>query len=139
MKKPDLGEADLRESTAVGQHLMEREKDLSSIRLRGNLSLEEAQVFHAMVERSLETYGRAYVLVDASEAGLISATTRRWIARWNQEHLVSGVAIYGGSLVARTLLTLLLNAIMLMGRQNFPAVFVRTEADARAWLTAQRR
>lgn len=118
---------------------MEREKDLNTIKLRGNLSLDEAQVFHAMVERSLETYGTAYVLVDASQAGLISAATRRWIAQWNQEHQVSGVAIYGGSLVARTLLTLLLNAIVLMGRQNFPAVFLRTEADARAWLAALRR
>jgi hypothetical protein len=122
----------------LGQHVTARERDLVSIRLRGPLSLEEAQGFHAAVARTLARYGTAFVLVDSSQGGSLSPETRRWIAEWNKSHKVTGVAIFGSSLVVRALLTLVLNAIALMRREAVPSVFVKNEAQARAWLAALR-
>lgn len=122
--------------TRLGQHVVWHERDVCGIRLQGPLSLAEAQAFHAGVEQTLRRYGTAYVLVDSRHAGELAAPTRRWIAEWNKRHEVSGVAIYGDSLIGRTLLTLVLQAIGLLRRQPVPYVFAKTEAEARAWLTA---
>lgn len=80
-------------------------------------------------------YGAAYVLVDSSRAGPLSPETRRWIAEWNKAHRISGVAIYGSSLVMRALFTLVLQAISLLRRQPVPYSFLKTEGEAREWLT----
>lgn len=123
----------------LGPHVVSRERDLHLIKLRGVLSQEEAEAFHHGVAETLVRYGSAYVLVDASQAASISPQTRRWIAEWNKGHQVSGVAIYGSSLVVRTVLTLVLNAIALLRSQAVPSVFVKTEAEGRAWIAGQRR
>lgn len=120
----------------VGLHTIARERDLNIIRLRGPLNLDEAKVFHVMVEGSLRQYGSAYVMVDATESMSLAPEARRWIAAWNQQHHVNGAAIYGSGAIMRTLLTLLLNAISLLRRQSVPSVFVKSESDARAWLAA---
>lgn len=132
----DLQVTDLQPPRQVGLHTISRERDLNIITLRGPLSLEEAKVYHAMVEASLAQYCSAYVMVELTEGVSLGPETRRWIADWNQRHQVNGVAIYGGSLVMRAMLTLLLNAIALLRRQRVPSVFVKTESDARAWLAA---
>jgi hypothetical protein len=125
--------------TALGLHEVSRERDLHLIRLRGALSEDEAAAFHSGVARTIARYGSAYVLVDSCQAGSISPQTRRWIAEWNQTHPVGGVAIFGSSLVVRAVLTLVLNAIALLRRQAVPSVFVKTEAEARAWIASLRR
>lgn len=130
---------DLQPPTQVGLHTITRERDLNIIKLRGPLSIDEAKVYHAMVEGSLQRYGSAYVMVDSTDGVSLAPATRRWIAEWNQQHRVNGVAIYGGGVVMRTLLTLLLNAISLLRSQRVPSVFVKTEADARTWLAALTR
>lgn len=135
-RAPATAEAPSEGPTLLGQHVVSRERDLCVIKLQGSLSLAEAQAFHAGVEQLLRRYGTAYVLVDSRHAGEIAAPTRRWIAEWNRRHEVSGVAIYGDSLIVRTLLTLALQAIALLRRKPVPYVFVKTEAEARAWLTA---
>lgn len=123
----------------LGLHVVSRERDLHLIRLRGALGQDEAEAFHEGVARTIARYGSAYVLVDSSEAGSIAPQTRRWIAEWNKAHPVGGVAIFGSSLVVRTVLTLVLNAIALLRSQAVPSVFVKTEAEARTWLASLRR
>lgn len=120
--------------TLLGLHVISREGDLHFIRINGPLRLEDAQHFHGAVAESRRRYGSVYVLVDSSGAGAITPETRRWIAEWNKTHHVNGVAIFGSSLVVRTLLTLVLHAIALLRSQAVPSVFVKDEAAARAWL-----
>lgn len=121
-----------------GRHVITSEGDIQSIKLRGTLSIDDASAFHAVLEESVRRHGTAYVLADASQGVSVPPETRRWIAEWNQSHHVSGVAIYGSSLVARTLLTLVLQAIAFLRRNPVPSVFVKTEAEARAWIAEQR-
>lgn len=125
--------------TALGPHWVSRERDLHLIKLHGALSQEEAETFHGCVAQTLARYGSAYVLVDSSQAGSILPQTRRWIAEWNTAHQVSGVAIYGSSLVVRTVLTLVLNASALLRSQAVPSAFLQTETEARAWIATLRR
>lgn len=125
--------------TELGLHVVSRDRDLHLIRLKGVLSQDEAEAFHNGVAQTLARYGSAYVLVDSSQAGSISPQTRRWIAEWNKAHQVGGVAIFGSSLVIRTVLTLVLNAIALLRSQAVPSTFVKTESEGRAWLASLRR
>ena len=125
--------------TELGAHSVSREGDLHLIKMEGGLSQEEAETFHKGVARTLARYGSAYVLVDSRRASSIAPLTRRWIAEWNKSHQVSGVAIYGSSLVVRTVLTLVLNAIALLRSQAVPSAFLKTETEARAWIAGLRR
>lgn len=132
-------EAEQEAPRALGLHVVSRERDLHLIRLKGALSQDEAEAFHRGMAQTLARYGSAYVLVDSSQAGSISPQTRRWIAEWNTSHQVGGVAVFGSSLVVRTVITLVLNAIALLRRQAVPSVFVKTEAEARTWIASLRR
>ncbi len=123
----------------LGLHTVSQDGDVVCIALQGPLGLAEAQSFHGQVADTLASRGHAYVLVDCSQGGALSAETRRWIAQWNQQHRIDGVAIFGASLFMRTMLTLVINAIALLGQRPVPAAFVKTEAEARAWLDALRR
>lgn len=125
-------------SRQLGLHTVKQDGDLLFIILRGPLALAEAQVLHGLLADTLQRWGHAYVLVDSSRGDALSADTRRWIAEWNQRHRVDGVAIFGANLFMRTMLSLVLNAIGLLGKRRVPAHFVKNEAEARAWLASLR-
>ena len=122
----------------LGLHTVTQDGDLLFIILRGPLELGEAQTFHGLVADALRQYGHAYVLADCSRGDSLSAETRRWIADWNRRHRIDGVAIFGANLFMRTMVTLVLNAIRLIGQRGVPAVLTKTEAEARAWLLSLR-
>lgn len=126
------------QSRALGAHRVRQEGELVAIVLHGPLSLSEAQTFHGLVAEVLKQHGHAYVLADCQAGGALTAETRRWIAEWNRHHRVDGVALYGANLFVRTMISLVLNAISLLGSRAVPARFAKDEGEARAWLASLR-
>ena len=89
---------------------------------------------------TLAAAGRCFLVADLSGMAGLDPVARRRIAEWSrgEDDKVDAVAVHGCSFAMRTLITLTLNAIKLLGRQRSETVFVRDEAAALRWLDAQR-
>ena len=76
--------------------------------------------------------------VDAAKGLTVTPECRRIMAeRSTKDALPLPTAVVGGSLLVRTVFSLLVNAIRLLGKQDIPIGFFRDPAEAMAWLEAQ--
>jgi hypothetical protein len=84
--------------------------------------------------------GRVFLLAQVSgEMGTVSPESRRWIAEWGKRHHIDGLALSGGSAVGRALTLLIVTAVNLLRKAPTALTFVQSEAEARAWVAAQRQ
>lgn len=101
---------------------------------------EQVMVIHGYFDRVLAEHGRLFVINDMRRTGIPPADARRWMAEWARTHVVTGIANFGASLPIRMLQSLLLHAAALIGsRPEIPTVNLGDEAEAFAWVAAQRR
>jgi len=126
------------DSQAIGTHTLVVEEDLVFLTQHGDYKLGDAQQVNAEVEAVLARLGRVFVLVDQRAAGTTPPDARRCLAEWNKKHKASGAAIFGGSAAARAAATLVLTAVRVFRPDSTPTIFTTTEAEARAWIAAQR-
>jgi hypothetical protein len=125
----------------IGRHSAAADGDLVTLRMRGRLSVEELRRSLRVVEQSLEEQGRVFVLVDHSEIGETGPEIRRELAEWARARRLSGIAVCGASLGLRAVSGLLVRGIALLyDRPDLieRVAFVRTEAEARAFLAERR-
>ena len=124
---------------AIGPHRMGEDGDIGIIMVQGVL---EAEHLSMMQPRSVAMYRRhGYVLtvIDARNATAMTPEARRVGAELNRKTpMVSASAIYGASLLTRTLATLLWRAVALLPPGHAELTFCKTEAEARAWLDLRR-
>lgn len=114
------------------------EQDTLLVAPVGDYSLAQAQQVHAELERMLKQHARIYLLVDQSRAGHIRPETRRFVSAWHRAHKLSGIALFGGSLLTRAAATLLISVVSRFQSEAVPTMFTKTEGEARSWLAAQR-
>jgi hypothetical protein len=123
----------------VGRHRVVCEPDLYVVAFIGELTDKDIRQFHELNLRYHHQHGYLMYLADASQVGHITAENRRLAAQLSRQYESRGVtAIFGASLLARTLATLLLKAISLSQGSTSEFAFFKSEAAARAWLDAQR-
>ena len=108
--------------------------------LGGALTLADIDELQLAVRATLAAAGRCFLVADLSGMAGLDPVARRRIAEWSrgEDDKVDAVAVHGCSFAMRTLITLTLNAIKLLGRQRSETVFVRDEAAALRWIDAQR-
>lgn len=123
----------------VGAHQLVFEQDLVLVRVRGDYNLPDAQQVGDELAALMGRQGRVYILVDLTQAGTIPPESRRFLAEWNKQYTLGGVANFGGGAAIRLLSTLLMNAYRLIRPEGAPLVYVGSEAEARAWVAAQRQ
>ncbi len=123
----------------MGPHRARRIGDVIEMEVHGLVTLEHAVLLHDLMAEVLHETGRCFVLSDLADATTVTADARRYIAEWNRTHRASGIASYNLRFATRTMATLLAQAIRLLGGEDTPLVFVREEAEARAWIAARRR
>ncbi|MDC0667826.1 hypothetical protein [Nannocystis radixulma] len=124
-------------TTTSGEYQLTREGDLAHLKLRGLFDLEVATAVHELLAQLHHELGRSYVLCDLTQFTGIPADARRQVGEWNKTHKVSGGAIYGANFAMRTLATLVLQAVRLVGNK-VDIEFVPDEATARRWIEAHR-
>jgi hypothetical protein len=105
--------------------------------LSGDLEIDELHAYIKLTEQISKAHGSFYIADDLSHFGTASPAVRRMVASWLARAPCRGVVLYGGSLAARTLVTLMLGALKLTGTLKFPATLVRNEEEARSWLRSQ--
>ena len=86
-----------------------------------------------------EQHGLAFLILDASDLTGMSLEVRRENAAWHRSHkLTAPSVVYGASLLVRTLFTLIVSGIRLLGRHEREISFVANEADAIRWIDERR-
>ncbi|MFO0573020.1 MAG: STAS/SEC14 domain-containing protein [Polyangia bacterium] len=125
-------------SQMVGKHTMTIEEDIVFLTMDGDMDLENAQTFHEQIEKVLTRLKRVFVLVDMTRARNTTPDARRFVAEWNRKHRASGAAIFGGSVTQRAAAALTFAAIRIFRPSLLPIATLKTEAEARAWISEQR-
>lgn len=115
-----------------------REGDIVHLQIRGRLDLARITMLHEQVAQVLREAGQAYLLADLSQLDGISPDARRANGEWSKTHHVTGAALYGAGFAARTLASLLYQAVRLVGNKHFELEFARDEAAGRRWIDAHR-
>lgn len=125
--------------TLIGPHRFWCTGDLSVVEVVGDI--EEAHVA-SMQQASrplFAAYGYTLTLVDARKAGTMTPQARRASAVYQRLHSVPGaVGIFGVSAMLGALVALYSRALALFSTRERETAMFRTEAEARAWLDAQR-
>ena len=110
------------------------------VRFRGRLTQQDMKALRDALNSVADTQPRIYLLLDMTGSTGIDAEARRFMATWSREPnrglLVT--VLYGLSFTMRTLVTLTLNAIRLLGRLDSDIQFFTDEAEARGWVAEHR-
>lgn len=127
------------QAIAIGSHRVVFEADLYAITFTGDLTIEQVPDFAACNKYYANSVGYVMCVADASKVGTMTPQSRRLSAELSRELACPGVtAIYGASLISRTLGTLLMKAISITRKVPAEVAFFKTEAEARSWLAEQR-
>lgn len=103
----------------------------------GNVTAEDMQGIFSIVEKMIERHGRYGTLVNAANMGRIAPGARQVIGQRPLTSRTFGTSVFGASFVTRTVMTLVLRALQLVGRGAIAGEFFKTEAEARDWITAR--
>ena len=111
------------------------------VRLHGErvMNLPEIQRMLHIFEQLIARHGRLFVLLIANQSSEVpSPAVRRYLAEWSRHHRITGVALVGGTVITRALVTLTARAASLVRKDTQPLNFVETEAAAQEWFDGLR-
>lgn len=121
-------------------HVSFEPPDVLRVVVRGDVAVSDVRDIVIAMDRTAAGLRSPLALVDVTEMGDVPPGVRAFAARNPPRLPMHGVAIHGASFQTRVLTKLILSAIKLLSPSLVhPFVFVRTEAEARAWLEARRR
>lgn len=123
---------------AIGLHRARQVGDQLELEFHGVLNRDDVVVLHDRMAQLLDDLGACYLLCDLSHASSIHVDARRYMSEWNRTRRADAAAVYGASFGVRAMVTLLLNALRLLGLQGPTLMFFRDELEARRWLDACR-
>jgi hypothetical protein len=120
----------------IGKHQARIEGNTLFFYIFGDLLMQELLEYMQLADRIISEHGFFYIVDDLSHFGTAAPDVRRKVASWLATAPCRGVVVYGGSLAARAMFTLIMGAMKLMGNLKFPAALVRNEKEARAFVGA---
>lgn len=129
----------MREKRTYGKHDLYIEDDILYSVPHGELTLTEMHIYTEFAAEVIARHGYCMLLADNGDVTGIDAAARRYCAQWSIGKPVIGIAMFNASLTARTLFTLVLKAMNMIGKQLIPFVFHKTEQEARDWLALLRK
>lgn len=121
----------------IGEHTARIDGNILYLQLIGDISVEEIQKYIGLADQLTAEHGSFYIIDDMARFGSAAPEVRKKVASWMAKSACRGAAIYGASLTARTMTTLIIGAMKMMGSHIFPVTFVKTEQEARDWVAVQ--
>lgn len=128
----------MRAVASGSNHNVRREDDLLFFVADGPVREPDLDALILVGKQIAETHAAYWVLADVRKLTEVDAAARRRAATNPNVHLFAGAAVFGASLVARTLITLIVRGMAMLGQSHIQLRFFDSEADARAWLTERR-
>ncbi|WP_437600701.1 STAS/SEC14 domain-containing protein [Sorangium sp. So ce590] len=108
------------------------------LEIHGDVTGDRARTILGALRRLAESGREVLVLADARHTGAIPPSVRKVVAEEVRSARIDAVAILGAGFSLRVILTLLAKGVQLLTGRSYPQQFFGTEAEARAWLLAQR-
>lgn len=126
---------------SIGAHHLDEEGDLIKLEFHGDITLPDIQQILSAISDMIARQGTFGVLANAAQMGTMTPAARRHVGSFTDAHHGYGAAILGASLPVRAVMTLVTRAVEIFRRHELPGgiQFFKTEAEARAWLDAQRQ
>ncbi|WP_437509326.1 STAS/SEC14 domain-containing protein [Sorangium sp. So ce1099] len=118
--------------------LREEPDGILHVAVNGDLSEEIARSIAAASRRMAESGREVLVLADVSRIKAIPPGVRKLMASGAVAARHDAVAVLGASFTLRVVATLTSRSLRLLTSRSYPVEFFATEAEARAWLLAQR-
>lgn len=123
----------------IGKHLVRVREDVIWVRSHGGLDLAEMRQLIDLSYTVADKHGYTLFLVDATQGGVTSPEARRYQAmRVKARNEPSHTAIYGASLLVRSLVSMTGRAIELVSGKTAPVSFHKDEAAASDRLDKER-
>ena len=129
---------DSSEWQAIGNQRVRVEGDTVFSRWSGSPSMAEIQGYHAVLERVIAEKGRVFCLIDMANTHHPPPEARQWLTEWSRRFHIDAIAGFRASFAVRVASTLILRAIRFFKGSALIMEFFETEAEARAFLAAER-
>lgn len=123
----------------IGRHTLREDGETLHLRIIGDFEMEEMQQVLSIIDSVVEREGCWAVVADVREMSRVTHEARQLASRWENVKLGYATAIFGAGLATRTMIFLISRAMELITRKHSNITFVKTEAEARSWVKAQRR
>ena len=115
------------------------EGDIVYMRSKGTTTLDDLKRMFAICQQVCDEYGYALVLADSRIGGKSSPEARKYQTDMLRKRIFpSHTAMYGGNLVARTAVILVMRAVELVTGTKVPVDLCEDEASARKVLDEAR-
>ena len=110
------------------------------IHFEGPIGVSDLEQMRGVLTALLDEVGHSFVVGDMTHSTGVEPAARKYLAEWSkQQSGANSLSVtYGLSLATRTMITLAVNAMRLMGKQDIHVTVVKTEAEALAWVAEQR-
>lgn len=128
----------IRAVASGSKHIVRREDDLLLFVADGPIQEPDLDALIVLGNQIAEVHAAYWILADVRKLTDVDAAARRRAAKNPTVHLFAGAAVFGASLLARTLITLIVRGMAMLGQSHIQLRFFDSEADARAWLTDRR-
>jgi hypothetical protein len=123
---------------AIGNHKVRVEDDLVFSCWASPGTLAEIQAYHGILERVIAEKGRVFCLIDMANTHHPPPEARQWLTEWSRRFHIDAIAGFRASFAVRVASTLILRAIRFFKGSALIMEFFETEAEARAFLAAER-
>lgn len=124
----------------IGAHLATRRGDTLHVAFTGPMTREDVLAMRREMSAMLAQHGACWLVGDMHRCAGIESGARQYFAAWSRAggDKPSGVVVYGLDFAMRTIVSLTLSAIRLLGAQQTDVHVMKTEAEALRWLAAER-
>lgn len=127
----------------LSPHTLLVEGDLIWLTVRGEFTLAHLGLLDTLIEEQARARGYVLTMINATEARLLSKEVRKRAAEHTRDVMRQGVlaasAVYGANSLLIGLSSLLFSALRILTGDAHKNRIVRTEAEARAFLSEQRQ
>jgi hypothetical protein len=123
----------------IGVHRYQLADEISLWEPHGVITRDDAQQLTELLLEQARQHGAIFLLLDAHGHTQTTQEARSfYIQTMREQKVLIYFAMYHSSLVARTTLTMLTRAAMLLTASTVHAYFAKSEADAREFLERER-
>jgi hypothetical protein len=124
---------------AGGSHITRVEEGFLFFVPRGPVAEDDVRELIRRGDELARSWGGYWLLIDVRSLGAVDAKARRVAATNPGIARFRGCAIFGASAVSRTLITLIVRGMAMLGHSHIEIRFFDDESEAREWIGSRVR